>query len=154
MIVNFKKLDQDAIKPERKTTGAVAFDLTIIRDQIIQPYHTELCSTGLAVELPYGTEMHIRARSSTFRNTNLLIDGTIDSDYRGEIKVMIRNVGNYPIEVKAGDRLAQGVISKVELVEFNEVEKLSDTDRGTGGFGSTGLNTELKTLIDEVVKNG
>lgn len=154
MIINFKKLNENAVAPEMKTDGSVAVDIHVIEDKIIQPLHTELLATGLAIELPFSYEMHIRARSSTFKNTNLLIDGTIDSDYRGEVKIMIKNVGSYPVEVKAGDRLAQGVISKVENVKFFEKDELSKTSRGDGGFGSTGINLQLKGLIDEVVKNG
>lgn len=153
MQIKFKRLDEEAITPEFKTAGAVAVDLTVIEDKIIQPLHTELLATGLAFELPQGYEMHIRGRSSTFKNTNLLIDGTIDSDYRGEVKIMIKNVGSYPVTINAGDRLAQGVISKVEQAFFLEVQELSETKRGIGGFGSTGVNLKLKTLIDEVVKN-
>lgn len=164
MIIRVKKLVDHAIMPERKTAGAVGFDLYTAEEKIIQPYHTELLGTGLTFELPYSTEMQIRPRSSTFRNTMLDIQGTIDSDYRGEVKLMIRNIGAYPVEIKIGDRVAQAIINEVKLPTFEQVERLSTTDRGAGGFGSTGVtpfvamgngekNAELKKLIDEITSH-
>jgi dUTP pyrophosphatase len=153
MILKIKKLVDHAVMPERKTAGAVGFDLYTAEEKIIQPYHTELVGTGLSFELPYATEMQIRPRSSTFKNTMLDIQGTIDSDYRGEVKLMIRNLGAYPVEIKIGDRLAQAIINEVKLPVIEEAERLSDTDRGAGGFGSTGVNDQLKNLINEVIKN-
>lgn len=153
MILKVKKLVDHAVMPERKTAGAVGFDLYTAEEKIIQPYHTELVGTGLSFELPHSTEMQIRPRSSTFKNTMLDIQGTIDSDYRGEVKLMIRNLGAYPVEIKIGDRLAQAIINEVKLPVIEEAERLSDTDRGAGGFGSTGVNDQLKNLINEIVQN-
>lgn len=164
MIVKVKKISDCAIIPERKTNGAVGYDLYTAEEKIIQPYHTELIGTGLIFELPESVEMHIRARSSTFRSTMLDIEGTIDSDYRGEVKIMVRNLGQYPVEIKIGDRIAQAILHEVKLPRFLESIELSKTDRGDGGFGSTGVsfvslgneekNDKLKKLIDEVTKNG
>ena len=153
MILKVKRLVDHAVMPERKTGGAVGFDLYTAEEKIIQPYHTELVGTGLSFELPYSTEMQIRPRSSTFKNTMLDIQGTIDSDYRGEVKLMIRNLGAYPVEIKIGDRLAQAIINEVKLPLIEEVDELSKTNRGTSGFGSTGVSDNLKNLIDEVIRN-
>lgn len=107
----------------------------------INPGETVLVPTGLAVALPAGYEFQIRPRSGLAIKKGLTVvnaPGTIDADYRGEIKVGLINLGPEPVTVKPGDRIAQMVLSKVWQVEWDEVQELDDTSRGHGGFGHTG----------------
>ena len=97
--------------------------------------------TGLFVELPEGYEMQIRPRSGLAAKHGITVlnsPGTIDADYRGEIKVILVNLSNEPFVIQAGERIAQMVVARHEQIEWDEVEVLSDTERGAGGFGSTG----------------
>lgn len=95
--------------------------------------------TGVAFEIPEGYEMQIRGRSGLAFKHNIEVHrGTIDSDYRGTVKVKLYNLGNEPVVLRKGDRIAQGVIQPVVKAKFETVSELSETDRGTGGFGSTG----------------
>jgi len=101
-----------------------------------------LVSTGLFMELPVGTEAQIRPRSGlAFKNgiTVLNTPGTIDADYRGEIKVLLVNLSNEPFTIEPGERIAQMVVAKHEQVEWEEQSELSESERGAGGFGSTGV---------------
>ncbi len=157
MKVKIKKLHPDAVIPRYATLGAAGFDLVAVEDLEIFPGETKLVKTGLSVELPMGFEMQVRPRSGTSLKTPLRVanaPGTVDCDYRGEVCVIMTNtstdtgavfVDGQPTvalrgtqSIKKGERIAQGVISAVEHAEFEEVEELSDTVRGTGGFGSTG----------------
>jgi len=135
------KLHEDAMIPEYKTLGASGVDLRTVKTIVIEPKDTVIVGTGLAFEIPEGYEMQIRPRSGLSAKTKLRIansPGTIDSDYRGEVGIIIDNTGIEPITILAGERIAQAVIQKVEQVIFEEVDQLSDTKRGKGGFGSTG----------------
>jgi len=108
----------------------------------INPGETALIPTGLAVALPAGYEFQIRPRSGLAISRGLTVinaPGTIDADYRGEIKVGLINLGPDPVTVKPADRIAQMVLSKVWQVEWVEVQELNDTSRGEGGFGHTGM---------------
>lgn len=108
---------------------------------ILQPFERALIPTGLFIELPIGYEAQIRPRSGLamkYGITCLNSPGTIDADYRGEIKVILINLGNQPVTINNGDRIAQMVIQKVEMVELIEVQALNITERGAGGFGHTG----------------
>jgi len=121
---------------------AAGFDLHSIEDVVINPGERKLIGTGLAFEIEKGYEVQIRPRSGlAFKHgiTVLNSPGTIDSDYRGEIKVLLINLGNEKFEIKKGDRIAQAVIAPVIQAEIIEVDSLSDTKRGAGGFGSTGV---------------
>lgn len=152
MNVKIKKLHPDAVVPKYATPGAAGFDLVALEDVNIDPGQTKLVKTGLSVEIPTGYELQIRPRSGTSLKTSLRVansPGTVDSDYRGEVCVIVTNIsapilsGPYaglPVGVKKGDRIAQGVICPVVQAEFEIVEELSSTDRGSGGFGSTGKN--------------
>lgn len=129
--------------PEYKTHGAAGMDLVANIDETItlNPLERKLIPTGLFVEIPYGYEAQIRPRSGWSLKhgiTCLNSPGTIDSDYRGEIGVILANVSNEPFSINSGDRIAQMVIAKHEIAEWVEVQELSDTHRGEGGFGSTG----------------
>lgn len=130
--------------PEYKTKGSAGMDLHANLDTpenlfVIRPLERRLIPTGLSIEIPLGYEGNIRPRSGLSLRVGLVaIEGTIDSDYRGEIGVIATNLSNENIIVKDGERIAQIVFNKVEQAEFNEVQQLSSTDRGEGGFGSTG----------------
>jgi len=141
MKLKIKKLDSNAIIPAYQTELSAGFDLHSIEDYVIKPMERKLIKTGLAFEIEEGYEIQIRPRSGlAFKHgiTVLNSPGTIDADYRGEIMVLLINLGEREFEIKKGDRIAQAVVSPVIQAEFIEVEKLSDTKRGRGGFGSTG----------------
>ncbi len=132
--------------PRYVSPGSSGLDLTAyIKDQggeiVIRPGKIELVPTGIAVSIPEGFEGQVRPRSGLalkYGVTLVNTPGTIDSDYRGEIKVILINHGEVPYVVKNGDRIAQLVIAKVTKITWEETEELPDTERGDGGFGSTG----------------
>jgi len=108
---------------------------------VIQPSETYLVPTNLVIELPDGCEAQIRPRSGLALKHSITVlnsPGTVDADYRGEIKVLLINHGKIPFEINFGDRIAQMIIARYEKAEFVLTEKLSDTHRGEGGYGSTG----------------
>ncbi|MES5896953.1 deoxyuridine 5'-triphosphate nucleotidohydrolase [Bacillus cereus group sp. RP43] len=154
--VKIKRL-KDVELPRYAKPGDSGFDLVAAEDMIIKPGQTKVILTGLAFEILPGFELQVRPRSGISRKTHLkAILGTVDSGFRGEVGVIVQNtshLGNsitqgineeYGIyasvtyEVKKGDRIAQGVIAPVETAHFVEVDELSDSERGVGGFGSTG----------------
>ncbi len=111
-------------------------------DVIIKPGEIALIPTGIAIELPPGYEAQIRPRSGLAINHGITIlnsPGTIDSDYRGEIKIILINLGKKEFVIKRGDRIAQMIVSKYTKVEWEETKELNTTKRGAGGFGHTGL---------------
>ncbi len=111
----------------------------------VAPFSTELISTGLAIELPDGFEAQLRPRSGLALRHLISLPNTpatIDADYRGEVKVILINYGREPFIVNHGDRIAQMVVSRVDRVSFEEVDELSDTQRGAGGFGHTGISNQ------------
>lgn len=129
--------------PFYATEGASGFDLTanLDKDLIIKPFERVAVPTGLFMEIPVGYEGQIRARSGMSLKHGICMAngvGTIDSDYRGEIKVLLVNISNEEYTIKNNDRIAQMIISKYEKVNFELVEELSDTNRNLGGFGHTG----------------
>ncbi|QCT94447.1 dUTP diphosphatase [Caminibacter mediatlanticus TB-2] len=141
MKLKVKKLKNDAILPKYQTDEAAGFDLHSIENVVIKVGERKLISTGLAFEIEKGFEAQIRPRSGLafkYGITVLNSPGTIDSDYRGEIKVLLINLGEEDFEIKKGDRISQVVIAPVIQAEIIEVEILSNTQRGSGGFGSTG----------------
>lgn len=116
---------------------------------LIFPGDTIAVSTGLFIELPIGYEAQIRPRSGLALNDGITIPnapGTIDADYRGEIKVILHNGGTKTFSIKTGDRIAQMVIARYEKAELQEVSELGETERGEGGFGSTGKNVWVDTI--------
>lgn len=131
--------------PRYETSGSVGMDVRacIPKDAplIILPGKRCLVPTGLAVEVPQGYELQVRPRSGLSLNTTMLMPnspGTIDQDYRGECGVIIGNVGNEPIVIERGMRIAQWVLCPIVIADLCLVDELSDTSRGKGGFGSTG----------------
>ncbi len=127
--------------PLYKTAGSAGCDLIANEDCHVVGGKFKPIGTGLSVEIPAGYEAQVRSRSGLAANHGVFVlnsPGTIDSDYRGEIKVIICNVGHDPFIVKKGDRIAQLVFSPVIQVTFERSQDLSRTVRGDGGFGSTG----------------
>lgn len=127
--------------PLYATEGAAGFDLVANEEVVVNPFSTQLIPTGISVGVPPGFELQIRPRSGLSLKTKLRVansPGTIDSDYRGEIKVVLENTGNVAHVVRKGDRIAQGVLSPVFTAVWQPVEELDVTDRNDGGFGSTG----------------
>ena len=141
--VLIKKLNQKAIIPTYKTSGSSGLDLTaLIESKIIIPSKkSALISTGLSIAIPEDTEVQIRPRSGLAAKSNITVlntPGTIDSDYRGELKIILFNHGDKEFVVNNGDRIAQMVLMPILKIEFEEVDNLPKTIRGSGGFGSTG----------------
>lgn len=129
--------------PQYETSGSAGMDLraNLGEPVTLQPLQRTLIPTGLFIELPQGFEAQIRPRSGLAAKRGLSLlnsPGTIDSDYRGEIKCIVVNLSNEPQTIEAGERIAQMVIAKFEQIEWQPVENLSETIRGAGGFGSTG----------------
>lgn len=139
------RVDKPFEPPEYATPGAAGVDLRASLDHevVIQPGQIVRIPTGLAIELPHeGVGAFIFARSGLATKYGISLAngvGVIDSDYRGEIQIALINLGSIPYEVKDGERIAQMVFLPIYLAEFQRVEKLKDTTRGTGGFGSTGI---------------
>ena len=145
MIVNvrLKQMQPGAVRPKYMTPGAAGCDLCSCHQHPIKLYPGEsrLILTGWAVEIPEGFEAQVRPRSGlALRNgvTVLNAPGTIDSDYRGEIGVVLINLGSMTFTVQPGDRIAQLVFAPVARAAFGDVEELVPTERGSGGYGSTG----------------
>ncbi len=141
--VLIKKLDSKAKLPSYKTDGSSGMDLMAFTNNIIKiaPNSSALIPTGLSVAIPKDCEIQIRPRSGLAINSNISVlntPGTIDSDYRGELKVILFNHGKKEFVVNHNDRIAQMVLMPILKVEFEEVKILPETFRGTGGFGSTG----------------
>jgi dUTP pyrophosphatase len=127
--------------PRYASEDAVGLDVTSAEDLVLQPGERHAVATGFAIEIPRGYEVQVRPRSGlAIKNgiTCLNTPGTIDSDYRGEIKVILINLGQEPFEVRRGERIAQLVPAPVLRADFVEASQLGETARGTGGFGSTG----------------
>lgn len=166
MSIKIKRLHPDAVIPKYAHAGDSGFDLVAVEDVVIEPGETKLIPTGLAFEIPEGFELQVRPRSGITLKTKLRVQlGTVDSNYRGEVGVIVDNIavdvyGNvsqylthvdgtdyrtselYPNDtylIRKGDRIAQGVIAPVAKMEFEEVDELSDTERSNKGFGSTGV---------------
>ena len=139
-IINKSKYDL----PEYKTSGSAGFDFraNLARPMAILPGRRAIIPTGLFMELPEGTELQIRTRSGLAAKHGVIVlnsPGTVDSDYRDEVCIIIANLGDQIFEINPGDRIAQGVLKIYETVEFEVVEKLTEESNREGGFGSTGI---------------
>jgi dUTP pyrophosphatase len=140
MKVKIRRL-ADIPLPCRKTRGAAGFDLCAAADTVLPAHGFGAVGTGLALELPDRTEAQVRPRSGLAVKHGIGIlnsPGTIDADYRGEVRVVLFNTSDRDYQVRRGDRIAQIVFSVLTDVELVETNSLSETDRGTGGFGHTG----------------
>ena len=142
MTVRFKRLSPDAVLPAYAHPGDAGMDIRSIDDLEIAPGTRALVHTGLVMALPAGWEAQVRPRSGLALKhgvTVLNTPGTIDAGYRGEVGVILANFGDAPFAVKKGDRIAQVVIAPVTTAAIEETDVVDDTDRGGGGFGSTGV---------------
>lgn len=129
--------------PEYKTKASAGMDIRANLDEVVtlKPLERKLIPTGLFIELPEGYEAQIRPRSGLALNEGLGLlnsPGTLDADYRGELGVIVVNLSNAVITIEDGERICQMIINRVEQAEWVEVDELSDTERGKGGFGHTG----------------
>lgn len=146
-VLKFKRLHPDALLPAYATPGSAGMDICFQSGEFENDQVTlwagdrSIFPTGLAVEIPEGYELQCRPRSGLAAKAGIMVvnsPGTIDSDYRGEIKVILLNTGGREVNFKNGDRIAQLVLAKTPKLPIFEVEELTDTERGLGGFGSTG----------------
>lgn len=143
MKMKFIKFYDDAIVPSYQTEGAAGFDFYVYLDKpyVLKPGEIKDFGTGIGVEIPSGYELRLSSRSGlSFKNHVSLMNGigVIDSDFRDEMRILLMNFGDKDFIVEPGMRIAQGVVTKYERIEFEEVSNLSKTGR-LGGFGSTGL---------------
>jgi dUTP pyrophosphatase len=142
MRLKILKLNEQAIIPQYSHPDDSGLDLFSIEDQIILPGETKLINTGIAIELPFGTEAQIRPRSGLALKHSVTVlntPGTIDAGYRGEIGIILINHGKNPFHVFQGMKIAQMVIAPIIHIKIETVEQLSISLRGNGGFGSTGV---------------
>ena len=138
-----KKTNKEVLTPKYKTDGSSGVDLSAFlkKKVVIKPNSSELIPTGLQVAIPEELEIQIRPRSGLAAKESIGVlnsPGTIDSDYRGELKIILFNHGKEDFIINNGDRIAQMVLVPIVKMEFEEVDSLPDTVRGQGGFGSTG----------------
>ena len=138
-----KRLSKEVPLPKYETQGSSGMDLSAnIKSSInIAPGKKEIIPTGIAVSVPKGFEIQIRPRSGLAAKHNITVlntPGTIDADYRGELKIILINFGHETFKIEKGSRIAQMVLCPVVKAKFEEVDNLDDTERGRGGFGSTG----------------
>lgn len=144
--IKVKRLSEDfadVALPYYATSGSAGMDIraTLKEDVIIEPGKVELISTNISVEIPLGYEIQVRPRSGLAAKHSIGIlnsPGTIDSDYRGEVKIILMNFGKEDFKVSRGDRIAQLIVSKVYTAKMVEVKDLNSSNRGKGGFGHTG----------------
>jgi dUTP pyrophosphatase len=130
--------------PKYQSDHAAGLDLQAVLEVpiILEPLQRELIKTGIFLALPEGTEAQVRPRSGLAYKKGLTVlnsPGTIDADYRGEVGVILVNLSNEPVKIEPGERIAQLVLARYERIDWEAVEALDDTARGSGGFGSTGV---------------
>ena len=143
--VKIKLMNNDSILPSYANKGDAGLDLFSVEEKVIQPGQTALIHTGIAIELPEGTEAQIRPRSGlALKHSVTLLNspGTIDSGYRGEIKVIVINHGNKEFLIEKRMKIAQMVVKPILFVNLIEVDELEKSDRGNRGFGSSGIKYE------------
>jgi dUTP pyrophosphatase len=139
--VKVKILSADAVIPKYQTSEAAGFDLHSVDEKTIKAGERDVVKTGLAVALPKGYELQVRPRSGLALKNGITVlntPGTVDSDYRGELMVILLNTSKEDFVIKKGDRIAQAVIKEILQADFAVVDELDSTERGSGGFGSTG----------------
>ncbi len=147
--IGIKKIFPDARLPQKMSKNAAGYDLYSANRHTLhlKPREAALVPTGISVSIPQGFEAQIRPRSGLAANFSIGIlnsPGTIDADYRGEIKVILFNAGDKPFQLEPGTRIAQMIFSRCEEIEFELREKLDETERGAGGFGHTDLSKKKK----------
>ncbi|MDR2136979.1 MAG: dUTP diphosphatase [Synergistaceae bacterium] len=127
--------------PAYATPASAGVDLRAVERCVLRPGERGLVPTGIGIALPVGYEAQVRPRSGLALKHGIILPnspGTIDADYRGEIKVIVLNLGDSPFTIEPGDRIAQMVVAPVSQVDWAEVDRLDETERNEGGFGSTG----------------
>ena len=140
--VQIQKLRPHAVTPEYAHPGDAGVDLFAAEDHVLRPGERVLAPTGIAVAIPDGYEGQVRPKSGLALKHGLSVvntPGTVDAGYRGEVGVILINLGQEVVEIRRGQKIAQMVFAKVEHASLEVVEKLDDTSRGAGGFGSTGV---------------
>ena len=143
MNIDIVKLREDAVIPLYQTKGAAGADIHAAIDEpiVLQPMERRMIPTGLAMAIPEGYEVQIRARSGmSIKHGITMVNGigTIDADYRGEVGALVINLGQEAFTVEPGMRIAQMVVARYEVASWNETDSLDETERGAGGFGSSG----------------
>jgi len=143
--LKLKRINKSILNPipEYKTEHSAGMDLTSSESLILKKGERKLVGTNFIIELENGYEAQVRPRSGLALKNGITVlntPATIDADYRGEVKVLLMNFGDEDFEINVGDRIAQMIISKYTKVTIVETENLSDTERGEGGYGSTGVN--------------
>lgn len=140
MKIKIKKIEEKAKVPYRANESDAGADLFSIENSIINPLERKIISTGISIEIPEGYYGRIAPRSGLAAKNGIdVLAGVVDSSYRGEVKVILFNSDNNPFEVKFGDRIAQLIIEDHFNFEFEVAEDLSESNRGSGGFGSSGI---------------
>lgn len=138
--VKVLKLHEDAVVPFYAKHGDAGFDLTTTEELRLPPFTYGKVPTGLAFEIPEDYEIQVRPRSGVTSKSWIRVQlGTVDSGYRGEVSVMVDNPSKFPVIIPKGFRIAQGVVNKLPNVRLMEVDELGTSERGAGGFGSTGF---------------
>ncbi|MDO7814758.1 dUTP diphosphatase [Helicobacter pylori] len=143
MKIKIQKIHPNALIPKYQTEGSSGFDLHAVEEVMIKSHGVGLVRIGICLSLEVGYELQVRTRSGLALNHQVMVlnsPGTVDNDYRGEIKVILANLSDKDFKVQVGDRIAQGVVQKTYKAEFIECERLDETSRGSGGFGSTGVS--------------
>ncbi|GAA7408796.1 dUTP diphosphatase [Helicobacter pylori] len=143
MKIKVQKIHPNALIPKYQTEGSSGFDLHAVEEVVIKSHSVGLVKIGICLSLEVGYELQVRTRSGLALNHQVMVlnsPGTVDNDYRGEIKVILANLSDKDFKVQVGDRIAQGVVQKTYKAEFIECERLDETSRGSGGFGSTGVS--------------
>jgi dUTP pyrophosphatase len=141
MFIKIKKLDKRATLPVYGTEGAACFDISTIESGIVEAGSSKVFATGLAFEIPSGYVLKVYSRSGHGFNKDIRLAncvGILDSDFRGQLMVKLKADGE-SLKVEEGDRIAQGMVLKFDKIVFEEVDELSNTERGEGGMGSTGV---------------
>ena len=134
-----KKLDESAVVPTRGSELSAGYDLSSVEDVVIPSLGRVAVPTGLAIKVPVGTYGRIAPRSGlAFKHGIDILAGVVDADYSGQIVVILYNTSGTEYEIKKGDRIAQFIIEKIEMLNVEVVDELPKTERGVGGFGSTG----------------
>ncbi len=142
VVLQFCKIHANAIIPKFATKEAAGFDFHALESYTIGAGKHALIRTGLCMEIAAGYEIQVRSRSGLALKHRIMVlnsPGTIDSDYRGELQIILANFGEQDFIVRAGDRIAQGVVHALPKVEIIEVRQINETERATKGFGSTGI---------------